>query len=194
MDDASRADNDIAVTSRPPGAPGRTSHRKARRRWGSGGRPAFLTGGLAAVAVVLAAGAGWLGWTVNNNSDAGAQRTAILNSAQREATALTTLSSQSGSKNFNTVLAGSAGDLKEELTAGRSQYLKALGPAGASSVGTVLDAGIVSVKSGTATVLINVKATVKNKQTSKPEGRLYHWQATLVSSGGKWLMTRLEFV
>ena len=55
--------------------------------------------------------------------------------------------------------------------------------------------GIVSVKSGTAKVLIDVQATVTNKQTAnKPEQRAYHWQLTLVSSGGRWLVTSLEFV
>ena len=143
---------------------------------------------------VLVVSAGYLGWSVYNDSDANAQRTAILSAAQREATALTTLSSQSGPSDYNAVLAGSAGDLKQQLAAGRNQFLKTLGTAGVSSVGTVLDTGVVSVKSGTATVLIDVKATVKNKQTAKPEQRAYHWQASLVSSGGQWLVTSLEFV
>ena len=47
--------------------------------------------------------------------------------------------------------------------------------------------------SSTATVLLNVKATVRNKQTYAPETRLYHWQAGLVHSGGRWLMSSLEF-
>lgn len=143
---------------------------------------------------MLAAGAGFLGWSVHNNSDANAQRAAILAAAQREAAALTTLSSQSGASDYNAVLAGSAGDLKEQLAAGRSQFLKTLGTAGVSSVGTVLDAGVVSLKSGSATVLIDVKATVRNKQTAKPEQRAYHWKASLVHSAGQWLVTSLEFV
>lgn len=146
------------------------------------------------LAVVLAAAAGFLGWSMHNNSDAAAQRAAILSAAQREATALTTLSSKTGASDYDAVLAGSAGDLKEQLSAGRKQFLKTLGSAGVSSVGKVLDAGIVTVKSGKATVLIDVKATVRNKQTSKPEQRAYHWRATLVSSGGRWLVTSLEFV
>jgi Mce-associated membrane protein len=158
------------------------------------GRPSVLTAILTVVAVALAAAAIFFGWSMHNDSAAAQQRKAIIAAAQKEATALTTLSNKTGASDYDAVVAGSAGDLKEQLSAGRSQFLKTLGTAGVSSVGTVLDAGIVSVKSGTATVLIDVKATVHNKQTSKPESRAYHWQATLVDSAGKWLVTSLEFV
>lgn len=194
MDHADIANNDVAVAPRLHKTSRKNPRRKERERRVPKGRPSLLVVGLAVLAVLLAGGAGFLGWSVHNNSDATAQRAAILSSAQREAAALTTLSSQSGASDYDAVLAGSAGDLKEQLTAGRSQFLKTLGTAGVSSVGTVLDTGIVSVKNGTATVLIDVKATVKNKQTAKPEQRAYHWQATLVSSAGKWLVTSLEFV
>jgi Mce-associated membrane protein len=158
------------------------------------GRPGLLPTGLAVLAILLAAAAVFLGWSLHNDSDAAAQRGAIIASAQREATALTTLNKNNGASDYDTLLNGSAGDLKEQLSAGRSQFLKTLGTGGAASTGTVLDTGIVTVKSGTATVLIDVKATVSNKQTSKPEQRAYHWKLTLVSSAGRWLVTSLEFV
>jgi Mce-associated membrane protein len=158
------------------------------------GRPSYPVAGLTLLAVLLVAASGYLGWSLHNDSEATTERASILTAAQQEAAALTTLSSETGSKDYDAVLAGSAGDLKEQLSAGRSQFLKTLGTAGVSSVGTVLDAGVVSVKSGTATVLIDVKASVRNKQTAKPEERAYHWQASLVSSDGKWLVTSLEFV
>lgn len=190
MDDAYRAADDAARARRNHG----TRHRKPRDSRRSGSRPVLLVTGLAVLAAVLAVGAGLLGWAVNNNSDADAQRAAILSSAQRESAALTTLSNASSSSDYNAVLADSAGDLKEELTAGRSQLLKALGTNGASSVGTVMDGGVVSMKPGQATALVAVKALVKNKQTSKPESRTYYWQVSLVSSGGRWLVTSLEYM
>lgn len=201
------ANHDVAVAPRLQKVPGKRGHRRApqqrvsrpqqrvpRPRRLSLGRPGPLPAGLGALAVLLAAASIFLGWSIYNNSEAASQRAAILTAAQREAAALTTLSSQTGASDYDTVLAGSAGDLKEQLSAGRSQFLKTLGSANVSSVGTVLDAGIVSVKQGTATVLIDVKATVRNKQTSKPEQRAYHWRATLVSSAGQWLVTSVEFV
>ena len=190
--------NDVAVAPRLQRVPGKKDHKKARRKTRERrlrlGRPSYPVAGLTLLAVLLVAASGYLGWSLHNDSEATAERASILTAAQQEAAALTTLSSQSGSQDYDAVLAGSAGDLKEQLSAGRSQFLKTLGTAGVSSVGTVLDAGVVSVKSGTATVLIDVKATVQNKQSSKPELRAYHWQASLVSSDGKWLVTSLEFV
>ncbi|HEX6521038.1 MAG TPA: hypothetical protein VF070_13670 [Streptosporangiaceae bacterium] len=192
------ADNDVAVAPRLQRVPEKKAHRKERRKTRERGlrvgRPSFLVAGLTVIAVLLAAAAVYLGWSLHNDSEATAQRASILTAAQQEAAALTTLSSTTGAKDYDAVLAGSAGDLKEQLSAGRSQFLKTLGTAGVSSVGTVLDAGIVSVNSGTATVLIDVKASVRNKQTDKPEQRAYHWRASLVSSDGKWLVTSLEFV
>jgi Mce-associated membrane protein len=198
LDDANMADNDVAVAPRLQRVPEKKAHRKERRKTRERGlrvgRPSFLVAGLTVLAVLLAAAAGYLGWSLHNDSEATAQRASILTAARQEAAALTTLSSTTGAKDYDAVLAGSAGNLKEQLSAGRKQFLKTLGTAGVSSVGTVLDAGIVSVKSGTATVLIDVKASVRNKQTDKPEQRAYHWQASLVSSDGKWLVTSLEFV
>lgn len=194
MDDADTAESDVAAEPRPDEASGKRFRRKQRERKASGGRPALVVVGLWVLIAALVTGAGFLGWSIHNNSDANAQRTAILSSAQREAAALTTLSSQSGASDYNAVLAGTAGDLKEQLTAGRAQFLKTLGTAGVTSVGTVLDAGVISVNSGTAKVLIDVRANVQNKQTARPEQRAYHWEATLVSSAGKWLVTSLEFV
>jgi Mce-associated membrane protein len=192
------ANNDVAVAPRLQRVPGKKAHRKergkTRERGLRVGRPSYPVAGLTVLAVLLAAAAVYLGWSLHNDSEATAERASVLTAAQQEAAALTTLSSETGAKDYDAVLAGSAGDLKEQLSAGRSQFLKTLGTAGVSSVGTVLDAGVVSVKSGTATVLIDVKATVRNKQTAKPEQRAYHWRASLVSSDGKWLVTSLEFV
>lgn len=159
------------------------------------GRPSILVLVLGAVAVALLAATAFFGWSVYNNSATAAQRAAVLTAARQEATALTTLSSQSGTKDYNAVLNGAAGDLKDQLAGGRNQFLKALGTAGATSVGTVLDAGVVSVSGGTAKVLVDVQATVSNKQTAnKSEQRAYHWRMSLVSSNGKWLVTNVEFV
>lgn len=158
-------------------------------------RPTLPVMGLGALAVVLLATTAFFGWSVYNNSAAASDRSAVLAASHREAVALTTLSSRSGTSDYAAVVNGAAGDLKSQLAGGKAQFLKALGTAGASSVGRVLDAGVVSLGNGTAKVLIDVQATVSNKQTAnKPEQRAYHWQLSLVSSDGKWLVTNVEFV
>lgn len=150
--------------------------------------------GLAAAAVLLAVATGLLAVTLHDSSNAAQQREAVLIAARQEAVNLTNLNRQAGGREFDAVLAGSAGSLRQQLSGGRSAFLKALGSNNVTSAGTVLDAGIMSMTSSTATVLLNVKATVRNKQTYAPETRLYHWQAALVYSGGRWLMSSLEFV
>jgi Mce-associated membrane protein len=156
--------------------------------------PRLYIGGLAVAAVMLAVATGLLAAAVHGGSNAAQQRAAVLIAARQEAGNLTTLSQQNGGRDFDSVLAGSAGSLKQQLSQGRGAFLKALSANNVSSAGSVLDAGIVTVNSSTATVLLNVKATVRNKETYAPETRLYHWQAGLVYSGGRWLMTSLEFV
>lgn len=150
--------------------------------------------GLSAAAVLLAVATGLLAAAIHDNSAAAQQRAAVLFAARQEAVNLTNLDQRSGSRDFGAVLAGSAGSLRDQLSQGRTAFLKALNASNVSSAGTVLDAGIVTMNSRTATVLLNVRATVRNKQTYAPETRLYHWQAGLVYSGGRWLMSSLGFV
>jgi Mce-associated membrane protein len=162
---------------------------------GRAGSPLRLyIAGLTAAAVLLAVATALLAVTLRDSSNAGQQRSAILLAARQEAINLTNLDQQAGSRDFNAVLAGSAGSLRQQLTGGRSAFLKAVNANSVTSSGAVLDAGIVSMTSSTATVLLNVKATVRNKQTSAPETRIYHWQAGLVHSGGRWLVSGLEFL
>lgn len=202
MDDVSLGDVSVGGTGPPgPDAPRlQRVPRKALRRPRPEirlslrpGRP-LATAVLAVVAVALAVTTGLLANALRDTTGADGQRTAALAAARQEAAALTTLSSQTGARDFATVLAGAGGSLKQQLAQGRAGFLKTLSNSHVNSVGTVLDAGIVTMNSGTATVLIDVRATVSNKQTAKPEKRVYHWQASLVHSGGRWLVTSLEFV
>jgi Mce-associated membrane protein len=176
-----------SVTPRPQpaarGAPGRL--RRDLR---------LYIAGLAVVAAVLAASTGVLAAAIRGSSDAAQQRAAVLAAARQEAVSLTTLDHQTGARDFGAVLAGAAGSLKQQLSQGRGAFLQALSSDSVSSVGSVLDAGIVTMSSQAATVLLNVQATVHNKQTYAPETRLYHWRAGLVFSGGGWLVTSLVFV
>ena len=182
---------DIAVESQDPEprlqrvpAPGRNPRRQ------------LISGILLGLAVVFLGTTGWLAYEVYNGSVASGQRTAVLIAARQEALGLTTLSKATGSTDFDAVLAGSAGNLKQQLSStGKSAFVKALAAGNVSSAGTVLDAGIQTLKPSTsATALLDVRATVTNSQTGKPETRLYHWQVSLVYSGGRWLVTNLEFV
>jgi Mce-associated membrane protein len=158
------------------------------------GRFPWLTVVLSVIAVILAVATGALTWQVHDQAVTASQRTAVLAAARQEALDLTTLSDKTGGTDYQAVLSGSAGNLKQELADGRDDFLKALSSDAVTSVGQVLDAGIVNMSGANATVLLNVASTVTNKQTSKPETRLYHWQAALVRSGGRWLVTSLEFV
>jgi len=198
LDQADIADDDIKTASRARRGTGKKNAPKPPKSRASKARTIKLTPplvGLGVLGVILLGTTVFFGWSVYNNSDAASTRSTILSSSRQEALALTTLSSQTGSKDYQTVLNGSAGDLKDQISAGKSQFLKGLGTAGVTSTGKVLDAGVQSVNGGSAKVLIDVQATVSNKQTAnKPEQRAYHWQLSLVSSNGKWLVTSLEFV
>jgi Mce-associated membrane protein len=150
---------------------------------------------LSVAAILLLAASGYLVYLVHNDSVTDGQRSAAVLAARQEALALTTLSKTTGTSDFNAVLAGSAGDLKQQLAAGKSDFIKTLSGDSVTSTGTILDAGVVSLKENTsATVLLDVRATVNNKQAGKPETRIYHWKASLVYSNGAWLVTALEYV
>lgn len=203
MDDASPgtglttpAGSSGAVTAAPPGTRAIPGRRRAARRASRQAprRLRLAIAGLAVAAVALAGTTGWLAMILAGSSAAGQQRAAVLAAARQEAVNLTTLGRSTGSRDYAAVLAGAGGALRQQLAQGRDAFLRTLSSARVSSVGTVLDAGIVTLNSRTATVLLNVRATVRNRQTYAPETRLYHWRAGLVHSGSRWLMTSLEFV
>ena len=180
----------------PVAPPRRRAARRSRRRGprGRSGGARLTLAGLGVAAIALAAVTGWLAVTLQHSAAADQQRAAVLAAAQQEAADLTTLSHQTAGHDFAAVLAGSAGALRQQLAQGRSSFLHTLTADSVSSSGTVLDAGIMTINSRTATVLLNVRAVVRTKQTRAPETRLYHWRAGLVYSGGRWLVTGLEFV
>ncbi len=188
------------VPPRTPDAPPRRRAARRSRRRGPRGSRGFSGGarltlaGLGVAAIALAAVTGWLAVTLQHSAAADQQRAAVLAAAQQEAADLTTLSHQTAGHDFAAVLAGSAGALRQQLAQGRSSFLHTLTADSVSSSGTVLDAGIMTINSRTATVLLNVRAVVHTKQTRAPETRLYHWRAGLVYSGGRWLVIGLEFV
>lgn len=148
---------------------------------------------LAALAVALAATTGMLAVMVHGSMAADGQRAAVLAAARQEAVNLTTLDRQHASSDFTAVLAGAAGSLRQQLSQGRGAFLRTLSSADVSSAGLVMDAGIVTMTANSAVVLLNVRATVRNKQTYAPETRVYHWRAALARSGGRWLVTSLVF-
>jgi Mce-associated membrane protein len=190
--------DEVSAEAAPPDA---SRLQKTRGKRGRRVRPRFprphfawLTVVLLTVAVLLAVAVGLLTWQVHGQSATSSQRTAVLTAARQEALDLTTLSKTTGASDFQAVLSGAAGNLKQELSDGRSDFLKALSSDAVTSAGQVLDAGVVTMNGANATVLLNVSSSVTNKQSSKPETRLYHWKAALVDSGGRWLVTNLEFV
>jgi len=154
----------------------------------------YLAAGLAVAAAGLAVAAGLLAVAFQHSAATARQRAAVLAAARREAVGLTTLSRRTGARDYAALLAGTAGSLRQQLAQGRGSFLSTLRSADVSSAGTVLDAGLVTMNSRVATVLLDVRATVRTKHTYAPETRLYHWQAGLVFSGGRWLVTSLEFL
>ena len=205
MDDASAA-ADQADPGAAPGeaakgeaAPGRPAVPSPPRAASGtyrllGRHPRWQAAVLAVAAAALAAATGLLAVAVQDSSGAARQQAAVLAAARQEAVNLTTLDRQSGSRDFDAVLAGAGGSLRQQLSQGRGAFLRTLSSAGVSSAGLVLDAGVVTMTHRTATVLLNVRATVRTRRTYAPETRLYHWRAGLVLSGGRWLVTSLEFV
>ena len=63
-----------------------------------------------------------------------------------------------------------------------------------TSVGKASSAGLVSYTSDQAVTLVAVSATVQNKQSPKPQPRVYRMRLTLQRSDAGWLVSNMEFV
>jgi len=121
-------------------------------------------------------------------------RQGALAAARQTTVDFVSISAETVDRDLQRIAAGSTGEFKEEFTSGLQQVRAAVVENKVSSTGTILRAAIVSADLDSAVVLVAMDASVKN--VGAPEGRLSHYriQVDVVLDGGRWLVSRLQFV
>jgi Mce-associated membrane protein len=133
-------------------------------------------------------------WYEDSQLDQAHQR--ALAAAKQTTVNFVSVSASSVDRDLQRIVAGAAGDFKDEFTRGQAQVRAAIVENNVESHGTVLRAALVSGDRRSAVVLVAVDATVKN--TKAPDGRASHYRIqvdmTRDAASGRWLVSRLQFV
>lgn len=159
-----------------------------------------LLGGTAGVALwtvlvaALLVAAVVLGLRLHASSGATDDREGALQAARQEALNLTSVDGTGIQEDLQRVLEGATGQFRKEF-AGQSARLKTvLQQNKVLAQGQVLGAGLVRADDSTATALVLIDSTVRNKAVPDGQVRTYRMQLELEHVGARWLTSTLQFV
>lgn len=149
---------------------------------------------LAALLLVLLIAVAVLGVRLGQARAAADRDAQILQAARQEIVNFTTLDYRQFDRDTARVLDGATGEFAQEFSARLPDLERLVTENEAVSEGSVLEAGLVSVDSDSAQVLVVADSEVTN--VSNPEGQIRHYriQLDLVREGDRWLTSKIEFV
>jgi Mce-associated membrane protein len=157
-------------------------------------RPRWTVAALAAVLALALAAAGVSLYNWNGDRALDHARQEALAAAKQTSINFVSVSASSVDRDLQRIVAGATREFKDEFVRGQAQVRAAVVENKVESTGTVLRAGLISGDRKSAVVLVAVDATVKNVKA--PDGRASHYriQVDVAREGGKWLVSRLQFV
>jgi Mce-associated membrane protein len=120
---------------------------------------------------------------------------AVTKAATDETVAFLTVDYKNMEPLIAKVLAGAAGDFKQQYGGAKENLENSATAALAVSTGKVRKVGVAELTGKTAVVFVAADSQVTNKGTSgKAQPRYYRLKLTMVLQSGKWLTSDLEFV
>jgi Mce-associated membrane protein len=158
------------------------------------GRGLFGLIALLVVTVLLLAAAVTAGvfWAKGSGTDA--HRENALSAARATAVNLTSIDFSHAEEDVRRVLDGSTGDFGGLFTQNLDSYVGVVKEGEVVTTGEVAEAGIEKFDGDTASAVVAVKTTVKNKTVPQGEQRFYRLVEQLEYQDGRWLVSRVEFV
>lgn len=123
-----------------------------------------------------------------------AARSQAVQAADQIVVSLTSMTAATGPADVARLLAYATGSFHDQFSQQATTFEKVLKESRVTSVGKVVEAGVVSSNRTHAVVLTAVTATVKNAADPKGEQRVYRMLVSLERQGGHWLVSDLEFV
>jgi Mce-associated membrane protein len=156
--------------------------------------PVALVAGLVVLLVLLAATALVGAVQLRTASQRDDARAAALGAARQEALNLTSIDGRDIDGDLKRVLAGATGSFATDFAQRSTQLKSVLTDNAVVAEGRVLDAALVRGDLDTATALVVVDSTVKNKAAPAGRANTYRMQLDLERHGGRWLTSALQFV
>ncbi|MCE3550807.1 hypothetical protein LWC33_04980 [Pseudonocardia sp. RS11V-5] len=156
---------------------------------GLAGLVALLVVAVLLFAAAVTAGVFWL-----HGQTARADRENALSAARQTAVNLTTIDFNHAEDDVRRVLDGSTGDFGGLFTQNLDSYVGVVKDGQVVTAGEVTEAGIDKYDGNTASAVVAVKTTVKNKTVPNGEQRFYRLVEQMEKHDGRWLVSRVEFV
>jgi Mce-associated membrane protein len=147
------------------------------------------------VVLALLAAAALLGAVkLHDASERDDARAAALGAARQEALNLTSIDSRDVDGDLKRVLDGATGNFAKDLQQQATQIKTVVAENEAVSQVSVVDAALVRCDLQTATALVVISGTLKNKAAPAGRPNSYRMQLDLERHGNRWLTSALQFV
>ncbi|WP_280200776.1 hypothetical protein [Nocardia cyriacigeorgica] len=151
-------------------------------------------GALLVVIVAAAVVTAWCGVSWRQAVAAEARNNEVLSTASEMSVNLVTMGHSSADSDLARILDGTTGDFRAQFASMADGFRLLLDQGEVQSSGQVAGAGIVEADNNRATVLCAVTSTVKNSEAPDGEIRVYRMKLSLDHTGGRWLVSNVEFV
>ena len=153
---------------------------------------------LVLVAALVAVSGGFMWWQADRDPDRAAAQTrdTVLIEARQAIETMNTLDYRSVDKGVKAWSQVTTGTLRDQLAGVSADDRTLLAEQKKISTGRVVDAAVIDVDDGTATVIAAVEVTVRDaaKPDSEPTVKRNRFSADLVKTGGRWKLESLQQV
>lgn len=160
----------------------------------AGGRPRGrpLAYAAAALGLLLLLAAAVLGLQLRSAAQDQAARAAALSAARQSALGLTSIDRQAFQDDVAAILDGATGQFRTDFTAGVDDLEQVVAENQVEAAGRVLESALVASDRSSATALVVVDSTVRNR--AEPDGRVVGYRMTLelAKVGDRWLTSSLD--
>jgi Mce-associated membrane protein len=150
--------------------------------------------GLLGLAVLLLAGAAFLGYGAIQRYQDTSARDAAVQAARKTVLNFVSISAATIDRDLERVSDGATGEFAEQFDSGKPRVKEVVVEAKVRSTGRILESAVVSSDRDSAAVLVVVDGTVVN--TNAPKGQLRHYRirVDMAAEKGAWRVAKLNFV
>ena len=181
--------------ARPDPGPARPDSAVVRmRRWLASHRRTLVVAALALLTLLLVGVGGICIAQVGQDRHLESMRTSAIAAAERQIMNLMNVNSANVGAQLDSIRSGTTGDFQRQLVGLLDTFSKVIQQGKIDSTATVANAGITSINSDTAKVLLAVSGAVANAESPQPQSRRYRIGVDLKYSDGHWLVSGMEFI
>ncbi|MFI0454208.1 hypothetical protein [Actinomadura sp. 6N118] len=149
---------------------------------------------LGVLVIGLAVAVIWVGVIVLQKKSDADQRAKAVQAARQMGVNLMTVDHASAQKDLDRMLAGTTGDLKNQLATQSKVFIDSVTKAQTKSTVSQVDAAVVSIDGDSAEVMVSLNGMVTNPKVPGGVTRPYRYLMDLTKSGDRWLVSKLEMV